>query len=325
LRNDKKPSEIVAEQPAGESKAVAGKTMNAKSQDGGGNTEIAGVRLTHPDRVLYPEQGVTKRALAEYYLALADLMLPHLAERPASLVRCPRGTTGECFFQKHASKGFPGEFRKVRIREKSGSDDYVYIDDALGLVAAAQMGVLELHIWGSHIDTLETPDRMVFDLDPDASVAFAEVRTAALELRDRLDGLGLRSFAMATGGKGIHVVVPLTPKNSWDEVKTFSEALARSFAKGNPDRYLAQASKSARKGRIFIDYLRNARGATAIAPFSTRAKPGAPVAWPVSWEQLRRLEDARPATVATAGELLKRRRKDPWAGYFDVSQVLPEV
>jgi bifunctional non-homologous end joining protein LigD len=333
LRTDKKPSEIVAERPAEEDEAVAErsgdseetKSANAGAGNGSGDPAIAGVRLTHPDRVLYPEQGVTKRALAEYYLAVADLILPHLADRPVSLVRCPRGTTGECFFQKHASKGFPDELRKVRIREKSGANDYVYVDDAAGLVAATQMGVLELHIWGSHIDTLEKPDRMVFDLDPDASVAFAEVRTAALELRKRLEELGLRSFAMATGGKGVHVVVPLTPKRGWDELKDFAEAIARSFADEKPDRYLATASKSARKGRIFIDYLRNARGATAITPFSSRAKPGAPVAWPLSWKQLQGLKDAQPATVATAESLLKRRKKDPWAGYFDVDQLLPNL
>jgi len=333
LRTDKKPSEIVAERPAEERKSMAersgkadkGKTANAGSNNGSGNPAIAGVHLTHADRVLYPEQGVTKRALAYYYLAVADLMLPHLAERPVSLVRCPRGAGGECFFQKHASKGFPDAFHRVRTREKSGSDEYVYVDDAAGLVAATQMGVLELHIWGSHIDTLEKPDRMAFDLDPDAAVDFAEVRSAALQLRNHLEGLGLRSFPMATGGKGIHVVVPLMPKHGWDDVKEFSETVARSFAEVNPERYLAKASKTARKGRIFIDYLRNARGATAIAPFSSRAKAGAPVAWPISWQQLQRLKNAQPTSVATAMRRLKRRKKDPWAGYFDVDQILPKV
>lgn len=332
LRTDKQPTEIIAEHPIEERESVkkeSGKTekskaATAKASKGRGNSEIAGIRLSNPDRILYPEQGVTKRVLAEYYVEVADLILPHLANRPVSLVRCPRGTTGECFFQKHASKGFPGEFRKVRIREKSGSDDYVYLDETAGLVAAAQMGVLELHIWGSHIDTLEKPDRMVFDLDPDAAVDFAEVRAAAAGLRERLEEVGLRSFAMATGGKGVHVVVPLTPTHDWDTLKDFAEAIARSFAEANPDRYLAKASKSARKGRIFIDYLRNSRGATAIAPFSSRAKPGAPIAWPVSWRQLKRLKDAQPATVATAAKQLKRRKKDPWAGYFDVEQVLPD-
>jgi len=284
---------------------------------------IAGVRLSHPDRVLYPEQGVSKRELAEYYLAVADRILPHLVNRPVSLVRCPRGQTGECFFQKHASKGFPEELRRVRIRERSGSDEYVYIDGAPGLVAAAQLGVLELHIWGVHIDSLEKPDRMVFDLDPDPAVGFAEVRKAAAEMRERLGDLGLVSFPMATGGKGVHVVVPLVPDHGWDEIKDFAEAVARSFADKWPDRYLAQASKSARKGKIFIDYLRNARGATAIAPFSSRAREGAPVAWPLNWRQLQRLDNAQPASIATAAKLLRRQKSDPWQGYFDVRQELP--
>ena len=285
--------------------------------------EIAGVRLTHPDRILYPEQGVSKRALAKYYRAVADRILPHIVNRPVSLVRCPRGRTGGCFFQKHASKGFPEELRKVRITEKSGSDDYVYIDGVAGLVAASQIGVLELHIWGAHIDSLEKPDRMVFDLDPDPSIDFAEVCKAAAEMRGRLEELGLVSYPMATGGKGIHVVVPLIPDHGWDEMKNFAEAVARSFADEKPDRYLAQASKSARKGRIFIDYLRNARGATAIAPFSSRARQGAPVAWPVSWRRLQYLKNAQLASINTAATLLWRQKSDPWRGYFDVRQTLP--
>jgi bifunctional non-homologous end joining protein LigD len=285
--------------------------------------ELAGVRLTHPDRILFPGQGVTKRTLAEYYLAIADRILPHVAGRPLSLVRCPAGQSGECFFQKHASPGFPEALKPVRIREKSGSNDYLYIEDEAGLVAAVQMGVLELHVWGSHIETLETPDRLVFDFDPDEAVEFAAVRGAAVEMRDRLDALGLRSFAMATGGKGIHVVVPLTPREDWEAMKAFAAAMAETLAAEQPDRFLATASKAARKGRIFIDYLRNARGATAIAPFSCRARKGAPIAWPVAWPALSRLKSAQPASVDTAVGLLKRQKTDPWQGYFDVRQKLP--
>jgi len=287
--------------------------------------ELAGIRITHPDRVLFPGQGVTKRQLAEYYLAIADRILPHIARRPLSLVRCPAGQAGECFFQKHASPGFPDALKPIRIKEKSGTDEYLYIEDESGLVAAVQMGVLELHVWGSHIDTLEKPDRLVFDFDPDESVDFALVRRAAIEMRDRLDGLGLQSFAMATGGKGIHVVVPLTPKEDWDAIKHFAEAMARTIAAERPDHYLATASKAARKGRIFIDYLRNARGATAIAPFSCRARKGAPIAWPVAWSALARLKSAQPASVDTAGTLLKRQKDDPWQGYFGIKQTLPAI
>jgi bifunctional non-homologous end joining protein LigD len=287
--------------------------------------EVAGVRITHPDRILFEGQGVTKRSLAEYYVAIADRILPHVAGRPLSLVRCPAGQGGECFFQKHASKGFPSAFKPVTIEEKSGTDEYLYIDDVAGLVSAVQMGVLELHIWGSHVDTLEKPDRIVFDFDPDEAIDFGMVRGAAVEMREALKKLGLESFPMATGGKGIHVVVPLKPERDWDMVKDFAEAIAHMFAEEKPERYLAKASKAERRGKIFVDYLRNGRGSTAIAPFSSRARPGAPVAWPLSWASLGRLKNARPATVETALAMLKRQKSDPWDGYFAAKQSLPRI
>jgi bifunctional non-homologous end joining protein LigD len=285
----------------------------------GGELEIAGVRITHPDRVLYPEQGITKQALIEYYLKIAERMLPHVAGRPLSLVRCPRGATKDCFFQKHAQEGWPDEFRHVRIREKSGSDDYLYIDDEPGLVAAVQMGVLELHIWGTRADEVEKPDRIVFDLDPDEGLSFDQVKEAARDMRARLHRLDLDSFAMTTGGKGIHVIVPLSRGHSWDEHRNFAEALARLMAEEQPERYTAVMSKAKRRGKIFVDYLRNQRGATAIAPFSSRARKGAPIAWPISWAQLGRLENAHPASVDSQ----PRGAADPWKGYFHVKQSLP--
>jgi bifunctional non-homologous end joining protein LigD len=288
-----------------------------------GTLEIAGVRVTHPERVMFPGERITKRMLIDYYLSVADRILPHVADRPLSLVRFPDGTEGDGFFQKHASPGFPADLKRVRIKEKDKSEDYLYISDERGLVAAAQMGALELHVWGSHVASLEKPDRLVFDFDPDETIDFAAVKNAAKEMRDRLKVLGLTSFAMATGGKGIHVVVPLTPRHGWDDIKAFAEALARTLAAESPDRYLAEMSKKARKGRIFIDYLRNGRGATAIAPFSTRARNGAPIAWPVAWTALGKLASAHTVTVATAPAALRAMKKDPWAGYFDVDQVLP--
>jgi bifunctional non-homologous end joining protein LigD len=284
----------------------------------------AGVRLTHPGRVLFPGQGLSKGDLAAYYETVAELMLPHIASRPLSLVRCPAGSGKECFFQKHDTGGFPSAMQSTPIAEASGTKaSYFFLTDIAGLVAGVQMGVLEFHIWGSRIDQVEKPDRLVFDLDPDVGLGFDHVRRAAVDVRERLAALGLNSFALLTGGKGIHVVAPLTPRYGWEEVKTFAEALARTIAAAEPKRYLAVATKAKRTGRIFIDYLRNARGATAIAPFSPRARKGAPVAWPVSWQALSRLKDAHPATVETAEGLLKRQRQDPWAGYFDVDQVLP--
>jgi bifunctional non-homologous end joining protein LigD len=290
----------------------------------GNAIEIEGVKVTNPQRVLFPARKITKKMVIDYQLAIADRILPHIANRPLSLVRCPRGEGADCFFQKHAQKGFPEEFKPVEITEREGTDIYLYIEDKRGLVAAVQMGGLELHIWGSHVKTLEQPDRVVFDFDPDEEIGFDAVKDGAREMRDRLAQIGLVSFPMVTGGKGIHVVVPLKPKHRWDHIRTFSEGLARLMAQEATDRYLAEMSKAKRKGKIFIDYLRNGRGATAIGPYSTRAKPNAPVSWPVSWKAVDTLENAHPVTVENFREALKRDEKsDPWKGYFDVDQVLP--
>lgn len=312
LRGDKPARDIVRERDM---------APTAKTQDDAG-TEVAGVRITHPDRVLYPRQGITKRALVDYYMAIAERMLPHVKDRPLALVRCPAGREEDCFFQKHATPGFPDAFKTVEIAETSKTDAYLYIRDAAGLVAAAQMGILEIHLWGCRVDRIERPDRLVFDLDPDEGVDFAAVKAGATELRARLDDLGLVSFPMATGGKGLHVVVPLTRRHGWDDHKAFAEAIARLMAEEDPARYVAVAAKAKRKGKIFVDYLRNGHGASAIAPYSPRAREGAPVAWPLSWRALGPLKDARPATVADAASKA-RRRGDPWEGYFDVRQGLP--
>ncbi len=287
-------------------------------------TEIEGVRVTHADRVLYPGTDVTKRRLIEYYLAIAERILPHIAGRPLSLVRCPAGQGSKCFFQKHAASGVPDAFTAIRIKEKTGSDTYLMIEDRAGLVASVQIGVLELHVWGSHAKTLERPDRLVFDFDPDERLDFAAVKLAARTMRDRLKARGLESFVMATGGKGLHVVVPLAAKATWDRFRRFASTMAGGMAADEPDRYLAKASKAERSGKIFIDYLRNGRGATAIAPFSPRARAGAPLAWPLAWEDLDGLANARPAKVSDGIALLSRRNSDPWDGFFDLSQELPK-
>jgi bifunctional non-homologous end joining protein LigD len=352
LRGDKPATEIVKEEPMPTRKIAKAAARSAKKTKGrqtkgrsaktaarrklaaprssvrssvadDGADEIAGVRVTHPDKVLFADQGVTKRELIEHYLSIADLILPHVANRPISLVRCPQGSGKQCFFQKHASDGFPEQFRPVRIREKSGSAQYLYIEDERGLIAAVQVGVLELHLWGCHVDDVEKPDRMIFDFDPDEGLDFAHVRAAARDMRDRLQDLGLESFPMVTGGKGVHVVVPLTRGHSWDQHREFAEALARVMAEEEPDRFVANMSKAKRKGRIFVDYLRNQRGATAIAPFSTRSRRGAFVAMPVSWAQLARMENAHPVRVGEAKRFIGKR--DPWAGYFKVRQALPKM
>jgi bifunctional non-homologous end joining protein LigD len=278
--------------------------------------EVAGVRITHPDKVLYPDQGLTKRELAQYLEGVAKHMLPFAGKHPLSLVRCPDGINDKCFFQKHLSASMPKSFKTVSIREKDGGKgDYLYVEDVAGIVGAAQIGALELHVWGAANDDLEHPDRLVFDLDPDESVPFAEVKEAAGDLRSILEAAGLQSFPMITGGKGIHVIAPLDGRNDWEEVKSFAAGLARSFAERDPSRFIATASKAKRKGRIYIDWLRNERGATAILPYSPRARKGAPVAVPVGWSELSRLKSA--AAFDTVGVLkrLKSAKRDPWPYY----------
>ena len=301
--------------------AAGGGAKSARVTSSAGGDEVAGVRVTHPERVLYPDQGVTKRALVDYYVAVADRMLPFVANRPLALVRCPAGQNQECFFQKHASPGFPDAFKALEIREKSAKGAYLYIDGVNGLAACAQMGVLEIHLWACRADRVERPDRLVFDLDPDDDVAFDRVKASAHELRERLEDLGLTSFLLATGGKGLHVVVPLERRHGWEDHRDFAEAIARMMAADSSERYTAELSKAKRQGKIFIDYLRNGRGASAIAPYSSRARAGAPVALPVSWRALGRLNNAQLATVGEARKIAGRA--DPWADYLKVRQRLP--
>ncbi len=241
-------------------------------------------RLTHPDKVLYPEAGITKQDLADYYEAVADLLLPGLAGRPLSLVRCPRGWQGHCFYQKHATAAVPASVPRVIVNPREAP--YVYVEDIGAVVALVQLGTLELHVWGSRVDDLERPDVIVMDLDPDATVGFDRVVAVARGLDARLRHLGLRGFPRLTGGKGLHVVVPITPRAGWREVRQLAQRLAVSMARDDPDGLVATMSKRLRAGKIFIDYLRNSRGATAVASYSTRAREGAPVAMPIAWDDL---------------------------------------
>lgn len=282
---------------------------------------LDGIRLTHPDKVLYPQQGITKRELALYLAAVADRMLPHTARRFISLVRCPQGRARRCFFQRHAGAGLPDAFRRLPVEEKEGdTEEYIYIVDRQGLLAAAQFGVLEIHLWGSRGDRVHYPDRLVFDLDPGPGVDFADVKRAAREMRDALDALKLKSFPLLTGGKGIHVIAPMERRRRWPEVKAFARALAERFAEQDPARFVATMTKSRREGRIFIDYLRNDLSASAIAPWSPRAREGAPVAWPVSWKELDRIPASNSVNIRTAAG--QAGRPDPWPDYFDLRQPL---
>jgi bifunctional non-homologous end joining protein LigD len=283
--------------------------------------EIAGVRLTSPDKVLYPEQAVTKRDLAEYMLAVADWMLPHVAKRPITLVRCPTGRQKKCFYQRHAGSGVPGELGEIVV--PGFEEPYLFVRDAKGLVALVQMGVLEIHPWGALNDKPERPDRMVFDLDPGEGLTFADVVAAAREVRATLDSMKLTSFLKTTGGKGLHLVVPIARRYDWQEVKGFAKRAAEKLSKQKPERYLIRMSKAERRGRILIDYLRNDPTSTAVAPYSTRSREGAPVATPLAWEELSETLDPMSFNVRTVPERLKRLRADPWNDIGSISQSLP--
>ncbi|WP_246710105.1 non-homologous end-joining DNA ligase [Martelella soudanensis] len=267
---------------------------------------VAGIEITHPDRQLYGKAGVTKADVARHYALVGARMLEIAGPRPVSLFRCPTGIDGESFFQKHAGKGFPDELARIDIAEKDGeTGEYLYAKDVAGLVAAAQMGTIEFHGWGARADRLEAPDRLIFDLDPDEGLGFTETKKAAFEMRETLSAIGLKSTAMVTGGKGIHVIVPLRRTVSWDTLKAFSRTFAHMLAEEAPERYTATMSKAKRNNRIFIDWLRNERGATAILPYSLRARPGAPVATPVTWEELEGLKSASAFTIGNMAGRLK--------------------
>jgi bifunctional non-homologous end joining protein LigD len=289
----------------------------------GDEIEIAGVRLTSPDKVLYPEQSITKRQLAEYYLAVAEAMLPHVARRPITLVRCPTGRQRKCFYQRHAGSGVPAELGEVDIPGFEDSGAYLFIKDAPGLVALVQMGVLEVHPWGARVDKPDRPDRVIFDLDPGEGLGFADVVQAAHEVRAYLGDLGLASFAKTTGGKGVHVVVPVDRRYGYPQVKAFAKKVAESLAAKTPTRYLTRISKAERRGRIFIDYLRNDATSTAVAAYSTRSRAGAPVATPVTWDELIPALDPAAFNVNTVPERLARIGGDPWREMGKVRQGLP--
>jgi bifunctional non-homologous end joining protein LigD len=301
-----RPMKAAAPSPGRQRKPL---TANTKSA---GATQYAGVNLTRPDRVLYPLQGITKRQLAEYFAAVQEWILPQLAGRPLSLVRCPRGAGEKCFFQKHLGDTMPPTLRGIEIKEKEEPEIYILVDDAAGLISLAQLGVLELHPWGSTEKKLEQPDRIVMDLDPDEGLPWAAVVTAARELRETLADIGLESWVKTSGGKGLHVVVPLVPKAGWEDVKTFARALAEQLARQSPSQYVSTMSKAKRRGKIFVDYLRNSRGATSVAAYSPRARGGAPVSAPVDWDELGPKLRADAFTLETMPARLAKLKHDPW-------------
>ncbi|MGH7232711.1 MAG: DNA ligase D, partial [Nitrospiraceae bacterium] len=329
VREDKKPREVYRERPqsaARESGVKTARRAHATKRQAGRATdeyaEIAGIRLTHAARVIYPQQGLTKRDLAMYYERIAGWILPHVAGRPLTVVRCPEGQGKECFYQKHANETMLPAVKAAQIREEGGKPvPYLMVDDLPGLIALVQMGVLEMHVWGARADRVENPDRMVFDLDPDEDLPWPLVVEAANLIRDRLTKLGLASWVKTTGGKGLHVVVPLSGKQSWDEVKGFAHALADTLVKEAPDRYTSKMSKAGRAGKIFIDYLRNGRGATAVAAYSTRARAGATVSVPLDWKELAK-RDINRFAVATVLRRLATLKADPWKEFWTTRQSI---
>ncbi|MGC1871473.1 MAG: DNA ligase D [Acidobacteriaceae bacterium] len=302
-------------------RAIASKTNASKSSSADDTFPIA---LTHPDKQVDSETKLTKQRLADYFWAVREHMLPHIVDRPLSIVRCPQGSTKPCFFQKHVTDSLPDGIDGIDIRgRRSGVvESYITLSSALGLAGLAQMGVLEIHPWGSTNSDIEKPDRLVFDLDPDEAIPWKTLAESAKEVRSRLKDCKLESFLKTTGGKGLHVVAPIAPEHDWPVIKEFAHDIANQMAAENKALYLTKMTKADRKGKIFIDYLRNDRGATSIAPFSPRARHGAPVAVPMEWKEL---ESAKPPRflVADFSEWKSRLRHDPWMAMLQKRQAIP--
>ncbi len=324
LREDKEAADVHPEEEISVAEVTKPALKKKTKPRAASGAEVLGITITHPERLIFAREKVTKRDVARYFEAVAHVMLPHVAERPLSLVRCPDGVGPACFFQKHAGMGLPETITEHRIgKGKNKGDDRVLTTTTPeGLVSLVQRGVLEVHVWGSHLATVEVPDLLVLDFDPDPNVGWKQVVTGAFEMRDFLDKIGLKSFVKTTGGKGLHVVVPIQPSLEWDGIKQFTRSVADAFAAQAPDTYLINMSKKARRGRIFVDYLRNGRGATAIAPYSTRARPGATIATPLSWAELKSGAEPSDFTIETVLKRIGARFKDPWKDMLSTKQEI---
>ena len=353
LRKDKAARDVVRERPdeaADETEApaapaatrkTAGKSARKRADEDGtaktargpapapvrhsgaaaGPNVVAGVSLSNPDKVLYPEGGITKRELARYYEAIGEWMVPHLAHRPLTLVRCPNGYQAHCFYQKHVKESLGAFLEPIEVPESGGVGLYMMANSVGALVSLVQMGVLEIHPWGSREGALDKPDRIVMDFDPDEALPWSSIVDAATVLRKLLDTLGLKGFLKTTGGKGLHVVLPIEPRLDWPTVTAFTKAIADLMVMTFPDRFTAKLSKATRGGKVLVDYLRNAEGATAVAPYSARAKKNAPVSMPIAWDELKRDVRFDAFTIRNAPAYL-RKRKDPWAEFLRVRQSI---
>ncbi len=346
LREDKAATEVTLDEPTPIATATkrASKTATAKKESAKAKPAAAqkktksdvadaakadadtfeGVRLTHPEKVLYPEDDITKLELAEYYRDIADWLLPHLVHRPVVLVRCPDGQGKETFYQKHPGVGSPDNLRQIPIKEKQKTANYLLVDDAAGLISLAQVSALELHAWGSREDKLELPDRLIFDLDPAPDVPWSQVIDSAKQVKQFLEDLGLRSFVKTTGGKGLHLVVPIERRHDWNEAKAFCKQVAESIETAAPTRFTSNMSKAARPKRIYIDYLRNGRGSTAVIPYSPRARTGAPVSTPLAWDELSEKMYSDHFTIRNVLRRLASIKQDPWEELSTTRQSLSQ-
>jgi len=321
LREDKPASQVVVETPKKLPKGA--KKASGKAPDYA-TPESFGITISNPDRAIYPTEKITKHELASYYAAVEPLLMVDVANRPITLIRCPQGRAKKCFFQKHDTGSMGEHVKHVPIREKKGEvQDYLYFDDIRGVLSAVQMGTIEFHGWGSRADDIEHPDRLVFDLDPDEGLDFGAVRDAARRLRELLGEMGLETFPMLTGGKGIHVIAPLDQSADWSAVTSFAERFSRAVAEAEPERFTANMRKVQRKGRIFLDWLRNQRGSTAVMPYSARAREGAPVAAPIAWEELDDYEGGNAFTIRELDLLFERSESKLLAGWGQAKQALP--
>jgi bifunctional non-homologous end joining protein LigD len=319
----KPASRAAADGQASKRVAANGKARAAKkASTSPEEAVVCGVKISSPDRVVYPGYGVTKLDLARYYESVEEWVMPYIVRRPLTLVRCPEGQSRPCFYQKHISQTMPKAVHGVKIKEKGGTDVYVAVKNITGLVSLVQMGVLEFHPWPAREDKIERPDMLVFDLDPGADLEWKAVVQGAKDVRDCLEMLGLKSFLRTSGGKGLHVVAPLGRRNTWDELKEFARGVAETMERAAPDRYVVNMSKAKRKGKVFVDYLRNQRGATAVASYSTRARSGAPIATPLSWDELSVRLKPNQYTVENIHKRLSKGFKDPWKEFFKVKQFI---
>jgi bifunctional non-homologous end joining protein LigD len=318
LRQDKPAKDVVREVP---------KHLKPAAKKGEHPTpESFGVTITNPDRAIFPTEKLTKYQLAQYYAGIEPLLMVEAANRPMTLIRCPQGRAKKCFFQKHDTGSMGDAVKHVPIKEKKGGEqDYLFVEDIQGVLACVQMGTIEFHGWGSKVADVEKPDRLVFDLDPDEGLDFTAVRDAARRIRDLLEDIGLRTFPMLTGGKGVHVIAPLDASKDWAEVSSFAERFSRAIAEAEPETFTANIRKVQRKGRIFLDWLRNQRGATAVMPYSARAREGAPVAVPIAWEELDDYEGGNAYSITDLERLLERAASKALAGWGEADQSLPDA